>query len=643
MDGLRALAVISVILYHFNPSLLPGGFIGVDIFFVISGFVVTGAAMRAETANLWRDLFQFWRRRWLRIVPPLLVCVFLCIALLAVLFAPIPRETYVGAVRTGLAASVGLGNLYLYRIALDYFQADQSINLFSHTWSLGVEEQFYLGFSAVILVAARLVFDRRRRTARLLTLTLIGATSFLLFLYRAAADPMADYYFLTSRLWELAAGSIISLSVHQLALVMRPWLTNAVQLCAVSGIAGAAFYSTPAGLFPVVPIVVGVLCAGAIISTGSNRGIVTRTLQLKPIVFIGLISYSLYLWHWPVILVFRYTVGLRSLLTVIAAVVTIVALSYSSYRFVEQRTRRRTEAFVTRLLPAFAVAFAILAATALVVLARPGIAYTGTRYRWGQDWLPPINFNYAAGGRINAAHCLLHHGGAVPSSIPLECNAPGIGGAPARRVLVLGDSHGFAAWPMVAYGADRGAFHIATMVHDGCSANAPESDMSPSCRAYWAQIPTYITANVMPGDVVLLSFLWYYFPAADFSNSFNRIEAVAKLVEDRRGILAVEAPMPHFDRPAFMCTSEWYRTDYDGCSIDRAVFEGDRRSALAQLQALVATRRAIAIWDPATYVCAPSCQQVRGSEVVFRDATHLSYTASRSLGPMFIDFVRALR
>lgn len=143
IDGLRALAIALVIVFHLFKPALPNGFVGVDVFFVISGYVVTSSLMRERSTTAIGELLGFWRRRIVRIYPALAVCVLVTLAATLLFVPPFPQESYDGTIRTGLSALFGLGNVYLFRSQQNYFTSDQSGNTYVHTWSLGVEEQFY--------------------------------------------------------------------------------------------------------------------------------------------------------------------------------------------------------------------------------------------------------------------------------------------------------------------------------------------------------------------------------------------------------------------------------------------------------------------------------------------------------------------
>jgi peptidoglycan/LPS O-acetylase OafA/YrhL len=640
IDGLRAFAVISVILYHFNNNLLPSGFLGVDVFFVISGFVVTGSVLRSQTSSPARDLVHFWKRRWLRIAPPLIVCVFVSTIVAGFLFAPIPRTTYIGTLRTGVAALFGLGNLYLYRIRLDYFQADQSINIFSHTWSLGVEEQFYVAFSIVAIWLLPFLFPRHRSRARIGLFAIATLLSLFVFAARPATDAIANYYFFSSRLWELGIGCVLACVASESRTEQSPLTLHIIQIMAAAALLGAVLHESPVSTFPTGPIVVGVVAAAALIGSGSmTTPVISTMLASRATVIVGLLSYSLYLWHWPILVFFRYTVGLRSLAPIAAAAIITALASFGSYRFVEQKWRRTRKPFLRKLAPQFATALITTVLMSGFLQSRPGIFYLGKDRHWAQ-WLPQPDFIYGLQGRVTQQGCLLHNGSPLPGTIPPECVSPLTiaSGKASQTLFVVGDSHAFADWGMAAYGNAIGAYTFATLAHDDCSANATPSTTAESCRQYWNWIPEQIR-KMHRGDAVLVSFLWYYYDDASYESGIARLRNIIAAADSAGVNVIVEAPLPHFDRPAFTCSEEWYRTDYEGCSISRSQFEAGRRTAMSDIAAVGRISGNVRVWDPIDILCSDRCSQFRGDKAIYRDANHLSFTQSQAMGPAFLKFV----
>jgi peptidoglycan/LPS O-acetylase OafA/YrhL len=202
IDGLQAVAVVSVFLYHLNANLLPGGFTGVDIFFVISGLVISGSVNGLEGISFGRFLANFYSRRLFRIAPALIVCLIVT-ALALDLFVPFARLSLANQ-KAGLAAFFGFSNYVLARSDNDYFSPRVDFNPFTHTWSLAVEEQFYLLFPCLFIAW---LWGRRQASAALFTVALIA--SFVCAWWLSSTNPTQAFYFGASRFWELAAGVLL--------------------------------------------------------------------------------------------------------------------------------------------------------------------------------------------------------------------------------------------------------------------------------------------------------------------------------------------------------------------------------------------------------------------------------------------------
>jgi peptidoglycan/LPS O-acetylase OafA/YrhL len=337
IDGIRAVAVGAVIVFHLWPGALPGGFTGVDMFFVVSGFVVTRSLLAREFVGFRALALDFYARRAVRILPALIVML-LATVLATQLFVPqawlAPDPSQVG-----LAAFFGFSNMVLMNDANSYFAPAATLNPFTHTWSLGVEEQFYLVFPL-------LLYWSRQSGQQTRMLWLVAGLSFLslaLSAYLGATLLKHAFYSIFSRFWELGTGVLLCLTQARwrLRLVeMRPALRTAFVLACVSTIAAGLvlarpdFFPFPFALLPVLGT------AGLIATVCSFPGLtVAGLLRSGPAVSTGRLSYSLYLWHWPVIVLFRWTVGLDSLALEIAAFAMAVALALASYRLVERPLR----------------------------------------------------------------------------------------------------------------------------------------------------------------------------------------------------------------------------------------------------------------------------------------------------------------
>ena len=212
IDGLRAFAVVAVIVNHFNKEILPNGYLGVDIFFVISGFVITSSLYKRPSKNFNDFISGFYERRIKRLVPAL--SVFVLITSIAIcLFNPIPTLS----LRTGLTSLFGLSNLYLLKQSTDYFAQSTELNVFTHTWSLGVEEQFYILFPFLIWFSG---FGRQTKNgARNLFLTIgaLAIASLIGFLYFYPINQSAAYFLMPTRFWEMAAGCLLFITFQKSA------------------------------------------------------------------------------------------------------------------------------------------------------------------------------------------------------------------------------------------------------------------------------------------------------------------------------------------------------------------------------------------------------------------------------------------
>ena len=330
IDGLRAFAVIAVIINHFNKEILPNGYLGVDIFFVISGFVITSSLYQRPSKNFKDFISGFYERRIKRLVPAL--SVFVLITSIAICFF----NFYPGiSLQTGLSSLFGLSNLYLLKQSTDYFAQATELNVFTHTWSLGVEEQFYILFPFLVWFSG---FGRQTKNGArnlFLVIGVLAIASLIGFLYLYPINQSAAYFLMPTRFWEMAAGCLIFIgfqkrkSIEQFLEKVPPFLVLALIIGIMYLPMSWATSST-----------VVVVSLSAVIIASLKKGTVAYTIFTNPIiVYFGLISYSLYLWHWGVLSISRWTIGIHWW-SVPFQVALILGLSISSYRYVETPLRK---------------------------------------------------------------------------------------------------------------------------------------------------------------------------------------------------------------------------------------------------------------------------------------------------------------
>lgn len=332
IDGLRTIAVLLVILFHANVNFIQGGYIGVDVFFVISGFLITKSINKDMLENRF-SFKQFYLRRIRRIIP-VLVFIVAIIAIPGYMFLlPNHFEAYA---RAAINTLLSTNNFYLWSNSANYFSESSEFQPLLHTWSLSVEEQFYILWPPILLL-----LHQKFKLKTRLTIVLISVFIGLGFsIYLTKTDENFAYFLLPARLFELLIGGGLALYWHKL-----PKLSS-LQNHAIS-IIGALLIFTPAflldknSLFPGYQALWPCLGAMLLIYTGKeNRsGFFNTILQLKPMVFIGKLSYSMYLWHWPIFVFITYLgYKLTGSNSVFAILITIV-LSYFSWQFIEQPFR----------------------------------------------------------------------------------------------------------------------------------------------------------------------------------------------------------------------------------------------------------------------------------------------------------------
>ena len=333
IDGLRAIAIILVIIYHAGFSFLPGGFIGVDVFFVLSGFLIT-SLIDYEIKEQKFSFKTFYLRRIRRIIP-VLVFVMLVVTIPAsfILFSN-NLEAYS---RTLIHTMISTNNFHLYVNSGDYFSENSDLIPFLHTWSLSIEEQFYFIFPLLLLF----LHKKLSLNVRLLFLILLFVFGLLFSIYQTNVNPRMAYFLLPARLFELLMGACLAVSWSKLP-ELSNFKNHSLSIIGLILILVPASFLNKSSLFPGLNAFLPCLGTTLLIFSGKNeqkRGVVNMLIQNKLFVFVGLISYSLYLWHWPVFVLIKY-LGIDFSTTIkLSAIVLIFILSFLSWKYVEQPFR----------------------------------------------------------------------------------------------------------------------------------------------------------------------------------------------------------------------------------------------------------------------------------------------------------------
>jgi peptidoglycan/LPS O-acetylase OafA/YrhL len=658
---LRAVAVMAVIVYHLHGSWLPGGFAGVDIFFVISGFVVAGSLASARQAGMGGYLLGFYARRVRRIAPALVVM----LVVTGVLSAMFVNKAWLSDsnTQTGQAAFFGISNLKLIATDGNYFSPRTELNPFTHTWSLGVEEQFYLIFP-LLFFAWTLT---RRRHWMSVALIAGGAVASLLFAISiSTSDRAVAFYALPSRFWQLAAGGLLFQFLSSRRggdRPSRPRRWHGIAVVAGAGILVAGLWlarpgysSFPDGLLPVI----GTVCLLLFLHDGTNGGFLRRGLESPVAVGIGLLSYSLYLWHWPIFVMFRWTTGLERIVPQVAALVLTFAAAAGSYFLIERPFRYgRIVVRTPRLAVIGIAAVAVLLSAALFreVGTHSGRLSLSTVSHHSQQWYPAAAKRKGCPTRSDLAEPR-----AVFTAVYPACSAEPTRG----RIFAIGDSHTLMYARLlddVALQTNRDVF---VSFREGCgfATFLPGTSVpTAGCDQYDEAPLRKVERFAEPGDVLFLASL--RLPRiSDQTTSFSN-DQVRELVDSagradrtqevaaatavlqplaQRGVhIVFPAPTPVFPSPAFRCV-DWFDRENPVCdgglSVDRELMEEYRRPTLAAYDQVAKALPGVSVWDPLPVLCPQTvCRAVDGATPLFFDGDHVSAAGNKRLEPSLEAFL----
>jgi peptidoglycan/LPS O-acetylase OafA/YrhL len=491
IDGIRAIAILSVALYHAGVPMVSGGFTGVDIFFVISGYLIGGHIFSEVRTNSFSYL-RFYQRRAKRILPAFYAV--LAFILLVSLVLGLPEEARETA-RSSFAATLSASNI-LFWASLSYFSPNSQLNPLLMTWSLGIEEQFYLVIPLLMVLLGRI-----RRSLMLPAILLVCSLSFLWACRQLIPHPGMVFYMLPSRAWELGVG--VALAVAELSRRWKPlpaWMTQTLGTAGLVLMFAPIFLLRTSTPFPGAAALPSVLGAAMIIACPASW-INRRILSLRPLVFMGRVSYSWYLWHWPLIAFTRVLLwGKLPVLYGVVAISAAFGAAVLCYYFVEQPFRKTSMAPRPLLFRYAMVSVAFLAVCAVI---------------WRTDGLPRRYASMAhyesanAAGGLHADRCLVNDAQPGPN-VSAACY-PLSAGQPA--VAILGDSHAAAVAPALRSMAAAQGLGFIELTRGSCLPLTGATSYSPSfpqdlerCRRFNQKAFDLINANKDIRIVVLAGY-----------------------------------------------------------------------------------------------------------------------------------------
>lgn len=654
VDGLRAVAVLVVLFFHLDLTQFSGGFIGVDVFLVISGYLIT-RLLSKEIDNGSFGFTHFWERRVRRLFPAMLVMLGITVIVsLATLF---PSEYRAFAKSVG-AQSVLMSNILFWNEA-GYFDAPSHFKPLLHTWSLSLEEQFYLLFPVLLVLGFKLRVNRFALLLGLFSASLLAYNTML------TIDASAAFFLLPFRAWEFLVGALLASST------IRPATPLIGSLASISGLVAILYASvvfdgqkTHGLIVTLVPS----LGAAAVIwgNCGNQVNLVGRLLSAKPVVFIGLISYSLYLWHWPIIVLSNYHYPDSLLTSPLVLGALSIAAGYLSWRYVEQPFRSKR--FLSTVKPLFITTATIY--LGIVALALGGVVLDKTYQRFPEKVLALADVPSYSNPRRKECH-LDERKSLTRDKI---CSLGPTTEKP--RFIVWGDSHADAIMPLFDQWARDTETSGLYSSYSGCPSlfdiYRVDSQSNHQCHTFNNMLLDEIDRLDVP-HIVLVS-RWSFYPldsmidalqngerpnnwltkaplslseskqlyAQRFSNMLDRLQR-----EGRTIWIVEQAPFQQRDVLPQRLASNYWRdpSSLDNWGITRDEHENRQQFSRTVLTQETAKRgNSLRSMRPDDYLCNESnCPVVVEGVSNYRDDDHISRNGALRLRPMLTPLLQAIK
>ena len=646
IEGLRGIAILLVLLFHAGLPWTPGGFVGVDVFFVISGFLITGKLWRESQQPGGLNITRFYAWRIRRLLPAALVAIAVITVFGLLLAAPLDRSELAA---DGAASALSIANMRFIG-SVDYFAATTSPSPFLHFWSLSVEEQFYLVWPALIV----LLTWRGGSSRRLIVALLIGVVaSFALSIWLTDTSPARAFYLLPTRVWQLGVGGLLAL-VGVMGTSRRAGALAWAGLAAVA-VAGVAL--TAEMPYPGLAALLPTAGAVALLYGGAAPSGPVRLLAAAPLRFLGKISYSLYLWHWPLlVLPLMFLERALTGVEVVASVAAAIGVSWLSWRFVEQpfrygdRSRRATSWSAIRVGVAGILSVALFTQGLAAALPSSAVAVQPTPSPSGSpvasdgpitlpaDLTPSLASARDDEERLRGDGCLAFERVTTPPNCVY-----GVKGS-AITIALVGDSHASHWFPAIeAIALERG-WRLLTFVKVSCSfttlvqRNLALKREYRECTAF--NEATVARLNQIKPALTIIVNRRTFRPIEENITSALAGAALGEMVARIPGATAilVDTPDPGRDVPA--CLSK-HPSDIRACLFTQDDADNREIGIAERVAADVSGARLI---DLTANICTEwPCSPISGSVLIYRDEDHMTETFSRSLAaPLGVEIAKLL-
>lgn len=612
IDGLRAIAVLAVVFYHagFPPG---AGFVGVDVFFVISGYLITAILLHESTVTGRINLAGFYARRVRRIFPALIIVILCTVA--ASLFLSSPYGPKQEVARSAAASLMFVANLFFQTKTGGYFAANSEHLPLLHLWSLSVEEQFYVIWPVLIVAICRV--QARSRIAIIGWLTLV---SFIFSEVLISATPNAAFYQMPSRFWELGLGGVIALlpaefKFHERAEAMAGALLILIAI------------TIPVGHFPgygAVPVVLGTVLLIHAIHSSPALGPIGVCLGSRPMVFFGRISYSLYLWHWPLLAMYRSThIEPPAFAVRISIVALATILAWLSYRFVE-RPWRRSEPGSSDVIQ-LAAAVIMSASLALLAIEVGSITHK-------EPLADTLAARTARDKPANIDDCNYTDHEELYDFPKSGCDS--VPGKPVS-VVIWGDSHALAWQPLAWAIAEQQGVAATSYTRYSCPPALDFDNGKPAkdpglCREFNAMVFDRIIAS--KPETLILTALW---PIGRGSRNFEeKFEATVKRLAPKVHRIILLGPTPYLTEDPSRCIESGR---LDACAIPRSRFDGQSSAIIPYLEGISRKYSNVEYLALSDFFCwNETCPVLKDGYSLYWDAHHVSSTAARNFAAKYL-------
>ncbi|WP_016711261.1 acyltransferase family protein [Pseudomonas monteilii] len=617
IDGLRAVAVLAVTIFHFNKQWMPGGFVGVDIFFVISGYLITGIVARQVSAGTF-SFADFYLRRVRRIFPAALFVTL--VTLIAGSALMLPADS-LQLSQSAIAATFSAANIFFWKfLDTSYFAPSSDMVPLLHMWSLGVEEQFYLVWPALLLLALK--FGGRKLVV--LTACLAAAASFWYGQSKLVDDPTFAYYMLPSRAGELLIGALTYFACESTRDRISAFAASSLAYVGAGLIAVSLIFIREEDGFPGFISAVPAIGAALIIAGGAfTKSLVGKLLALKPMTAVGLISFSLYLWHWPVLALYRYSFGELSLVGGLACLATMTALTLVSYFCVEKPFRNSKGSLKTL---AIGMAAASVCAVSAITIQSKGM------------FAPLTPSGYAAKlqdleDSTGPAHSYPYVCQGMPKPETLSDPKCVVGTGPTDTIL-FGDSNAAHFMGYFKVVADHYGFSLRNMEHPSCPPFPGNLSQKYVMKGYKESCPAFnkmVRDNLDAYKTVIIGGTWQGYAQnpsfdADMRETLKQLTASGKKI-----IIALRAPgFVEYDKE---CTRKSVKIPFANCDQRSAYADKGELSANEKIKLIAKEFQNVETFSIRNLICKDgTCSAYLNGKPLYYDQGHLSIPGSEMLG-----------